>query len=237
MRAILLVMVLMVAGCAHRGTTRPGEADYTLVYLTTGPASAGHTKEQKQEIFAGHMANMKRLADEGSLLIAGPFGKARNPKWRGIFVMNTGDTAKATEIVSTDPGVSSQEFAPIFVPMRASEALRLTGQVEADFTRDQPKPAPGEPPKNIRGYVMLTAEDADACLAAIGASPELDGKIVWWGRLGDDGGAYRRGIFILDAQDSAAVTTALGDAPGIGVDPWWSTASLPNLPAGARAWR
>lgn len=235
----LLLAILMTAlslGCASHSHRSPG-AEYTLVYLVTGPGSASHTKEDRQTIFQGHMANMKKLAEAGDLVIAGPFGKPRDKSWRGIQVFNTGDRERARVLAASDPGVSSGEFAALFVPMRASEALREAVRVDREATANLPKPASGEPPMNIRGYVMLTAEDADLCLRALSKSPTLAGKIVWWGRLADSRGRFTRGVFVLDATDAEAVAAEFAGHEGIGVDAWYSTGSLPDLPAGAREWR
>lgn len=241
MRTVLRLLlatftILISTGCASNAQ-RHATADYTLVYLVTGPGSASHTKEDRQTIFQGHMANMNKLAEAGDLVIAGPFGRPRDKSWRGIQVFNTGDQERAHSLAKSDPGISSEEFSAILVPMRASEALRETLRVDREATANLPKPASGETPMNIRGYVMLTAEDADRCLRAIEKSPTLAGQIVWWGRLADDRGRYTRGIFVLDATDADAVARELEGQPGIGVDAWYSTASLPGLPAGAREWR
>ncbi len=230
------LLVILSTGCASHSRRLP-TADYTLVYLVTGPGSASHTQEDRQAIFRGHMANMTRLAEAGDLVIAGPFGKPRDKAWRGIQVLNTGDPRKARTLAASDPGVASGEFSPILVPMRASDALRETLRLDREATANRPKPAGGEPPMNIRGYVMLTAEDADACRRVIDQSPTLSGRIVWWGRLADARGRFTRGIFVLDANDAGAVSAELADHADIGVDAWYSSASLADLPAGAREWR
>lgn len=236
------LMLASMAGCAHNAKTPDGESradtsGYTLVYLVTGPNSATNTREQKQEIFRGHMTNIQRLADEKTLIIAGPFGKPRDKSWRGIQVMDTPDPVRAMELAESDPGVSSGEFEARLVPMRASALLRRSLDIEAEFLRTVPKPAPGEPPPNIRGYVMLTAERADVCLKWLEESSEYRDRVVWWGRLQDETGAWTRGVFVLDAQDANRVAEATAAVEGVGVDAWWSTASLVRLPAEVRDWR
>src|SRR5688572_17484136 len=53
-----------------------GMKSYVFCILKTGPKDAEiKDKKQREEIFAGHMANMNRLAKEGKLALAGPFGK------------------------------------------------------------------------------------------------------------------------------------------------------------------
>ena len=45
------------------------------------------------------MANIEGLAEEGKLVVVGPFYDVpRAPEsWRGLFVLNTADTAEARE--------------------------------------------------------------------------------------------------------------------------------------------
>jgi uncharacterized protein len=48
------------------------------------------------------MKNLKRLADNGSLVIAGPLGKNEN-NYRGIFILNVGTVEEAQALLATDP--------------------------------------------------------------------------------------------------------------------------------------
>ena len=45
---------------------------YTFVILKTGPNPI-HDKKIRDSLFAGHMANINRLAAMGKLIVAGPF--------------------------------------------------------------------------------------------------------------------------------------------------------------------
>ncbi len=54
---------------------------------------------------AGHMANMDRLAKEGKLLVAGPFGDDGN--WRGLFILDCNTKEEAEAILSTDPAIKA----------------------------------------------------------------------------------------------------------------------------------
>jgi hypothetical protein len=54
------------------GADQRGMRSYVFVILKTGP-KADLTREESSKLFAGHMANIKRLAAEGKLVVAGPF--------------------------------------------------------------------------------------------------------------------------------------------------------------------
>ena len=54
------------------GADEYGMRKYVLVILRTGPTPVADA-EQRKAMFAGHMANIQRLAREGKLAVAGPF--------------------------------------------------------------------------------------------------------------------------------------------------------------------
>ncbi|HUF31159.1 MAG TPA: hypothetical protein VMM77_10965, partial [Gemmatimonadaceae bacterium] len=67
------------------GADERGMKTYILCILKTGPRDTAIQGEERKQIFAGHFANIKQLADEGKLAAAGPFG--RNDKaWRGLYL-------------------------------------------------------------------------------------------------------------------------------------------------------
>lgn len=226
------VLLLGGFGCASSGgRASPPDADFTLVYLTTGPKSAGQSPEDSQKIFAGHMANMQRMANAGELVIAGPFDKPRDKAWRGIFVYDTPDLDVARRWAASDPGVIAGVFTPIIRPLRAPAAIRESLRLERELKAEGGAPPPGSPPKNIRAYVMLTTTDVNAAAGVIAGS-SLAGKVLWCGRFTGDPG----GVMVLDAPAVEEARSALGvnaDTSTFGLDAWWSTISLTRLPPAA----
>lgn len=53
----------------------------------------------------GHMANIRRLADEGKLKVAGPFGDDGN--WRGIFIFDCATQEETEQLLKSDPAIAS----------------------------------------------------------------------------------------------------------------------------------
>ncbi len=227
---------LGLAGCAAHGdggrAAAVDEASYVMVFLTSGPKSGQGTPEERREIFKGHMSNMARLADERTLIIAGPFDHPHNPAWRGIFVFDVATLDQARELVATDPGVIAGEFTPELRELRASSGLRAMPEIQKELTRDTPPAAPGEPPANIRAYVMVTSDDAAALRRGLAGTP-LEGKLLWWGRFA--GKTPAGGVFVLDAKDAKEVESVLSSAQLSGTcDGWWSSTGLTLLPAKAK---
>lgn len=144
----MLMMACLFAGalCAQTPTAAYdstlartlGADDYgmrmcTLVLLKPGPRSE-LTKAARDSAFAGHMANIGRLAEEGQLFLAGPF--AKNDHYSGLFIFNT-KTLEATEaLLRTDPAVSCGALAYEMYPWYGSAAVQ---QIPALHERVQKK--------------------------------------------------------------------------------------------------
>ena len=114
------------------GADEHGMRAYVLVVLKTGPTQMPKGAE-RDAMFAGHFANMKRLADEGKLAVAGPLDGVDG--WRGLFVMATGDIEEARGWVATDPVVINGEMVPEFHKHYASAALMLVNAHHAKVAR------------------------------------------------------------------------------------------------------
>jgi uncharacterized protein len=76
---------------------------YVMVLLYRGKKAHKYSKEEKAKIQAGHMENIGRLANEGKLLVAGPFGD--DTDLRGIFILDCESVEEAEKLVNTDPAV------------------------------------------------------------------------------------------------------------------------------------
>lgn len=80
-----------------------GMKQYVFCILKTG-SNTTVTEEEKNNLFKGHMANITRLAQEGKLVVAGPFMK-NDKNYRGLYIFNVSAIEDAKTLVSTDPAV------------------------------------------------------------------------------------------------------------------------------------
>jgi len=104
------------------GADERGMRRYVLVVLKTGPTRVPAGPE-RDEMFKGHFANIKRLAGEGKLALAGPFDGAEG--WRGMFIFATPNVEEAKAWVATDPVVIKGEMVAEYHPYYGSAALML----------------------------------------------------------------------------------------------------------------
>src|SRR5690242_10691267 len=86
---VCLLAMLVCAGFAQSGETHatPASSKLYFVFLNRPSDAPAVSKEKGEEIQAGHMANMKRLYEEGHLIMAGPF--MDDTSLRGIFVFKS----------------------------------------------------------------------------------------------------------------------------------------------------
>ncbi|MGN7721605.1 YciI family protein [Chitinophaga sp. 22620] len=75
---------------------------YWMVFLETGPH---HSQDPATRalIQEKHMAGIRKMAADGKLLAAGPFGGGDN--LRGIFIMDCKDSLEAVSLINADTAV------------------------------------------------------------------------------------------------------------------------------------
>lgn len=94
------------AGLAKQlGADDYGMKMYVLVILKTGPNDSASAEESRQ-LFRGHLDNIRRLVDEGKMIVAGPLGK-NELSYRGIFIMDLSDVEEVRRIMQSDPAIAA----------------------------------------------------------------------------------------------------------------------------------
>jgi uncharacterized protein YciI len=110
--ATLLLCFLASAGCTSAKPRHVAAADaqyemttYYMGLIYRGAKWTPGSTPESEQIQAGHMANIRRLAGEGKLLLAGPF--ADDGDLRGIFVFKVASMEEAEALVASDPAVQA----------------------------------------------------------------------------------------------------------------------------------
>ena len=96
---------------------------YILVILKTGQIKM-EDKQKTDSLFLGHLQNIKRLADAGKLIVAGPL-KKNDKKYEGIFILNVGTFEEANILLETDPAIKSKVLETELFQWYGSAALPL----------------------------------------------------------------------------------------------------------------
>lgn len=121
------------AALARRlGADQNGMREYVLVVLKTGPTRVPDGK-QRDEMFAGHFANIERLSNEGKLVVAGPFSEDPD-KWRGLFVFAVADVEEAKRLTRTDPVIVKGEMVAEYHRWYGSAAAMMIPEIHRKLT-------------------------------------------------------------------------------------------------------
>ena len=92
------------------GADKNGMKMYVLVLLKTGSAKI-EDKVVRDSLFRGHFSNMNKMADEGKLVVAGPFEK-NTSDFRGLFILNVRTLEEAEVLLQSDPTVKANILKP-----------------------------------------------------------------------------------------------------------------------------
>jgi uncharacterized protein len=79
---------------------------YVLVILKSGPVNISD-KIIADSLFSGHLQNIRRLAKQGKLVVAGPLEK-NEKNYRGIFILNVKTIEEARSLLETDPAIHAK---------------------------------------------------------------------------------------------------------------------------------
>jgi len=119
------------------GADERGMKQYVLVILKTGPKDASIQGKERDEIFAGHFSNIERLANEGKLIVAGPFGK-NDLQFRGLFIFHATSVEEAQKLAGTDPAVKAGILELELIPWYGSASLMATPEIHKQIAKTNP---------------------------------------------------------------------------------------------------
>jgi uncharacterized protein YciI len=108
------------------GASDQGMRAYVLVLLKTGPKPVPKGAE-RDKMFAGHFANMERLARDKKLVAAGPLDGVDG--LRGMFVFATASLDEAKALVATDPVIVQGEMVAEYHKFFSTAALMAVADI------------------------------------------------------------------------------------------------------------
>jgi uncharacterized protein len=148
MKSLLLLVLVFAASVGAEEPHRPsydaalarklgadehGMKMYALVLLKKG-SNGELSKDEMTRAFAGHMANIKRLAASGQLVFAGPLEE--NGRYEGLFVFNVATIAEADALLATDPAVKAGALAGEVYLLYGSAALQQVTTLHQRISRE-----------------------------------------------------------------------------------------------------
>lgn len=97
-----------------------GMKKYVMAFLKTGP-NKNLPQDSVKKIVAAHLQNIGALANQGKLVVAGPF--TDGTEYEGVFILNVTTVEEAKKLTDTDPGVQAGIFSIELHPWYGSAAL------------------------------------------------------------------------------------------------------------------
>ena len=116
------------------GADERGMKTYVLCILKTGPKDADFKGKERDDIFAGHMSNIGKLAEEGKLAVAGPFMK-NDRTYRGLYIFNVSTIEDAEKLVVSDPAVKADILVPELTLWYGSASLMATPEIHKTLAK------------------------------------------------------------------------------------------------------
>jgi uncharacterized protein YciI len=110
-----------------------GMKTYVFAFLKTGP-NRSEDAATAAELQKAHLANIRRLAEEGNLVLAGPF-MGGDETLRGVYIFNTSSLEEARSWTESDPAVQAGSLVMELHPWYGSAALQQLNEWSQKITK------------------------------------------------------------------------------------------------------
>lgn len=117
---------------AQLGADERGMRKYFLAFLKRGP-KRDQDSATAAEIQRGHMANITKMAEDGKLVLAGPF--MDDQEFRGIYVFAVETMEEAVALTENDPAVKSGRLVMELHPWYGSAALMQINEIHSKISK------------------------------------------------------------------------------------------------------
>jgi uncharacterized protein YciI len=150
---ILIIVVLFSAACtkqikeinndisepvfdslkaAQYGADEYGMKKYVMAYLKRGP-NRDQDSASAAELQKAHLQNITRMAEEGTLVLAGPF--MDDGEVRGIYIFDVETIEEAKALTETDPAIKAGRLEMELRPWYGTAALKEVTRIAKTLTK------------------------------------------------------------------------------------------------------
>ena len=103
------------------GADEYGMKRYVMAYLKRGP-NRDQDSVTAAELQKAHLQNITRMAEEGTLVLAGPF--MDDGEVRGIYIFDVETIEEAKALTETDPAIKAGRLEMVLRPWYGTAALK-----------------------------------------------------------------------------------------------------------------
>lgn len=105
-----------------------GMKQYVMAFLKTGP-NRDQDSATAAQIQNAHLENIGRMAENGDLLLAGPF--LDNSDIKGIYIFNVSSLEEAKKLTESDPAIKAGRLVMELKPWYSSAALMAINDIHS----------------------------------------------------------------------------------------------------------
>ena len=123
MRLLLLATLSFGLWAQEQKAPQYEMTTYIMGLLKRGPNATPGVTPESQRLQEGHMANIRKMADTGKLVVAGPFSD--NGDLRGVLIFQNTSMEEAKAMVDQDPAIKAGRLVVELHPWFAAAGLRV----------------------------------------------------------------------------------------------------------------
>ena len=116
----------------HLGADEFGMRTYVIALLKAGP-NRERDRDEAIALQRAHLANIRRLSEEGKIALAGPF--MDDGTLRGIFIFDVRTVEEAAELTQSDPAIQAGQLEMELHPWYGSAALLQVNDTHARISK------------------------------------------------------------------------------------------------------
>ncbi len=109
-----------------------GMKQYVMAFLKRGPNRSQDSTEAAR-LQKAHLENIGRMAEEGKLVLAGPF--FGDGDLRGIYIFNVTTVEEAKELTETDPAIQQGRLVMELIPWYGSAGLMQVNEIHKKIAK------------------------------------------------------------------------------------------------------
>lgn len=131
--AVAAVVFAILGGSLPLPAADPGEyemATYQIAFLRKGPAWSAEESPERARLQEAHMAHIRKMAETGKLILAGPF--ADDGDLRGLFIFRTDTLEEAKALAEQDPSVQAGRLRIEWHPWYAAKNITVTAKAKRE---------------------------------------------------------------------------------------------------------
>lgn len=116
------------------GADQYGMKKYVIAFLYRGDKVSEYTEAERSKLQESHLANINRMAEEGKLVMAGPF--FGNDELRGLYFFAVESIEEAQALTETDPSIQAGVLKMDLKEWYGSAALMMMNELHMKVAKE-----------------------------------------------------------------------------------------------------